>query len=165
MTAKAHILLAEGANSPFKPSGTPHALFQPPHPMEFGAYADEVTWILSVAGVTGAPTAWSLGAKFQYCLPHTTGNQYRNPVWFDLQPENVETNIIEGVGWYGGANAPPVDGGYGIIASNADFTGRVTVQRTIKHTGLLHRVRFDLSMTGGTDPGALVTLVAIPKGA
>lgn len=170
--AKTHILIAEGAvadNAGYVlQANGPIAAIQPPNPVEFGAYADEVTFIISVAGVTGAPTSWSLGAKFQYCLPHTTGYQYQNPRWFDLQPENVETNVVEGVGWYGGNAQPPADGSYGTLATSAegiDFAANPrTVKRTVRHFGHYVRVSLNPTFTGGTNPGLLVSMVAIPKG-
>ncbi|QNJ57748.1 hypothetical protein KNV22_gp28 [Gordonia phage Love] len=170
MHGKTHILLSE--HYTIKPSGTPGEflwngkpvdLVQPSNPVDFGSYADELTWILAVQGVTGSPTAWSLGAKFQYCQPNTSGYQYTNSRWFDLQAENVATNVVEGVGFYGGPNSAPVGGAFGVVAKFGD-TVPVTVQRTIRNFGLRCRVALDLSISGGTDPGIKVSLTAMAKG-
>lgn len=164
MIGKAHILVASGATHLLTTSGVPIPNAQPANVMDFGAYADELTWILGVDAVSGAPTAWSLGVKFQYCLPHTTSWQYENPRWFDLQAENVATNIVEGVGWYSGTHTKPVDGGFGTVADQTD-TLPITVQRTVRAFGLRCRVVFDPQFTGGTNPGLKVNLVVVPKGA
>lgn len=165
--AKAHILVAEGAFADdatriITAAGDPIANIQPVNPVEFGAEGNEVTFQISVAAVVGSPSAWSLGAKFQYCLPHSTGYQYSAPVWFDLDADNVETNVVEGVGFYGPGQQPPVGGGFGIIADQTSSL-RVTVQRTIKHFGRSVRVMLDPQFTGGTNPGLKATVIAIVK--
>lgn len=75
-------------------------LEQPPNRIDWD-WADEVSFILDVQSVQGAPTAWSLGAKFQFCMPDTTGAGYSAERWFDLQDVQIEKCIVEGVDWYG----------------------------------------------------------------
>lgn len=138
----------------------------------------ELTFVVSVVGTTGtAPSAWSLGARFETMLHHTVGYQYQFPIWTPLQPEQIEECVAEGVGWYGGTNAPPADGvGFGIIADSTSIPdgassgtlaselsivvgggglslaappARVTVARTVTHQMGGVRVRFDPQITGG----------------
>lgn len=148
-------------------SGSPISNIQPTGPIDLGSNSDEVTFILACFGAKGAPTAWSLGAKFQYCLPSDDGYQYQRDVWFDLQPENIETNIVEGVGFYAGAHAKPAGGGFGLIADESDTASSaapIIVQRTIRHFGMRVRVVLDVQHTGGVTPGVYVDLGYFRKG-
>lgn len=161
---KTHNLVSSGVGTHYlKPTGTPVPLIQPPNPMDFGSYADELTWQIRVASVVGAPTAWSLGAKFQVCTPNTSGNQYQFPEWFDLDELQVQHCIVEGVGWYAAGNTPPTGGAFGTIATQAAALP-LRAQRTIRNFGLRCRVALDLQMTGGTDPGLRVDINVHAKG-
>jgi len=141
------------------------ALTQPANFTDVGCWADEVGFALTVVGVNGAPSAWSLGIKFQFMQPHAGSNtfQYTTRTWFDLQQEQTETCIVEGVGWYGGNHVPPVAGEYGIVADQGD-TLPISVQRTVVHFGSDVRIKLDPQFTGGTAPSLSLALTRIPKG-
>lgn len=132
----------------------------------------QVTYSVSVIGTTGtAPTSWSLGARFEQFVPHTTQYSYALPVWAPLSREQLAKCIEEGIGW-GGETNPAA---FGIIASSAsvpDFattgalpngltvnvggdsaaaliTTRVTRTRTVKNQMGGVRVRLNPVITGG----------------
>ena len=131
------------------------------------AVFDEITFVISVGTIFGAPTAWSVGAKLQFLQPHTYNYQFQQPRWFDLQPEQVENCIVEKCGFYGGAHTAPLDGSFGVIADNTDTApsaaSPITVQRTVKNFGHSARVVLNLSHTGGSTPRAGISITAIPK--
>lgn len=113
-------------------------LIQPPNRIDWD-WADEVSFILDVQSVQGSPAAWSLGAKFQFCMPDTTGAGYTAERWFDLQPEQIAKCIVEGVDWYGGVPGvttyknlvtnPSVETGSTGWGNNAGTGGVATVTR------------------------------------
>jgi hypothetical protein len=144
-------------------SDSPIPRFQPTNQMEPGTEFDVVTFMVAVMSVAGTPTTWSLGCKFQYCIPHTANSFKTYPVWFDLQPENVTTNVVEGVGWYGAAHTKPVGGASGIIAGSGD-TLPIVVQRSIRYFGLRVRLMFDPQTTGGTNPAIKTSIWMHGKG-
>ena len=159
MSGKTHIFVSPGQGL-LKPAGNPIDLVQPPNRVEFGAYGDEVTWLLRVVSVSGAPTAWSLAARFEYAIEHTgASKQYTSPVWVPYSSLDLTADCREGVGLFGPGQTPPADGGYGVIATEAT-TLPVAIKRTVRCSTLRHRVAFTLSMTGGTSPGLGVELLA-----
>lgn len=159
MSGKTHILISPGQGL-LKPSGNPIDLVQPSNRLEFGAYGDEVTWLLRVVSVSGAPTAWSLGARFEYCIEHTGATkQYTAPVWVPYAAIDLAADCREGVGPFGAGQVPGAEGDYGVIATEAS-TLPVAVKRTMQCSTLRHRMAFSLSMTGGTNPGLSVELLA-----
>lgn len=161
---KTHNLVSSSPGSYYlKPGGVPIPLVQPPNPMDFGSYADALTWQVRIASVVGAPTSWSLRAKFQVCVPNTSGYQYEFPVWHDLDATQAARCIVEGVGWHTDGNPPPEGGKFGLIASETTPLP-VMVQRTIRHFGLRCRLLFDLPMVGGTDPGLRIDVNVTAKG-
>jgi hypothetical protein len=128
---------------------------------------DEITFVISVGVITGSPSAWSVGAKLQFLQPHTTNFQFQQPRWFDLQPEHINTCVVEKCGFYGGTHAAPLDGGFGVIADNTDTApsaaSPITVQRTVRNFGACARVVLNMSHTGGSTPRAGVSVSAILK--
>lgn len=160
---KTHILLAEDVVGLAAGSDSPVPRFFPANQMDF-PHARELTFSVSVASVTGAPTAWSLGVKFQLCQVHTTGTMYSAPRWYDLQAEQMEKLVAEGVGWYGGAHTPPVGGGFGLVADQTD-TLPLTVSRTLLlGFGLRARIMTEPLLTGGTNPRIRLSVNLAEKG-
>lgn len=142
---------------PIRPAGAKGqiSLLQPGHPMDF-SWAETLTWVLGVEGVTGSPTEWSLGVRFQYCLDNMDGYQYTKSRWYDLADENIVSDIAEGVGWHGpGLTAPIV----------ADETSQLpaTVKRTVRNHPRRVRVVLDPQFVGGTDPGLYINLQVTPR--
>lgn len=135
---------------------------QPPNRIDWD-WADEVTFQVDVQSVQGSPTTWSLTAKFQFCMSDTTGAGYSTERWFDLQPEQVQKCIVEGVGWYGGAATAPTGVAAGIIAQNGD-TLPITVQRTIRNFGARTRVLLVPTFADGTNPTVTCSVMAVAKG-
>ena len=133
----------------------PVSLAQPGHPMDFG-WAESLTWILGVESVTGAPSAWSLGVTFQYCLDNLDGYQYTKSRWYDLAPENVTSDVAEGVGWHGPGLAPP-------LVADESSPLPLTVKRTIRNHPRRVRVLLDPLFTGGTEPGLYINLTVTPR--
>lgn len=173
MSGQYHPLITRGYNgsqpASLKPVGSNNQYIyttQPIAPVDLGANSSEVTFIIGCYGATGSPAEWSLGAKFQFCLPHDDGYQYSRDTWFDLDSANVHGCIVEQCGFAGPGKTAPLDGSFGIIADQATTVGGtalstnnpVIVQRTIKHFGLRVRVALDLQFTGGTDPGIRVDM-------
>jgi len=131
------------------------------------AWADEITFAITILAVSGAPTTWSVGAKLQFMQPHTYNFQFQKPRHFDLQPEQVDTCVVEKCGFYTGLHTAPLDGDFGIIADNTDTPPTVTtpiqVQRTVRNFGQAARVKLNLTHTGGTDPRVGMSITAILK--
>lgn len=160
---KTHVLISSG-------SGLVQAatvkgivpLTAPASRVEFGRY-DELTWIIGVEAVEGAPTAWSLGAKFQYRLDNTGGFIYSQPRWFDLAAENITSDVVEGVGWHGAGITAPTGGAFGVVADNSS-TLPATVKRTLRNFPLGVRIVLDPQFTGGTNPGLRVNVTVAAKG-
>lgn len=168
MSGQYHPLISRGYNgaspSALKPVGSAGQYIyptQPIVPVDLGSNSSEVTFTIGCFGATGSPTAWSLGAKFQFCLPHDDSFQYSKEIWFDLDEANVAGCIVEKAGFNGPGKTAPLNGGFGVIAdqsSGATVNSPIIVQRTIKHFGLRVRVALDLQLTGGTDPGIRVDM-------
>lgn len=159
MSGKTHILISPGQGL-LTTAATVVDLVQPSNRLEFGAYGDEVTWVVRVESVSGAPSAWSLGMRFEYAVEHTgSAYQYLTPEWVTYTALDLSADCREGVGWFGPGQTPPGDGAYGIVATEASSLP-VTVKRTVKCSTLRHRVRLDPAFTGGTSPGLNIELLA-----
>lgn len=131
----------------------------------WGSAHSKVKFDIRITGVTGAPTSWSLGVKFQTLLIHTTGMQFEYPKWIDLDTQTVLSNAIEGP-WSstkrsGDTGAAPVDGGFGVIATEANI-GSLPIfkTRTITHFGQACRIKLDPFAVGGTTPYLNLTILA-----
>lgn len=131
------------------------SLAQPGHPMDFG-WAETVTWVLGVESVTGEPSGWSLGVKFQYCLDNMDGYQYTKNRWYDLAEENFGADIAEGVPWHGPNLPAPV-------VANETSALPLTVKRTIRNHPRRVRVLLDPQFTGGNNPGLYINLQVTPR--
>jgi hypothetical protein len=131
------------------------------------SWADEITFVLSLVAINGAPTTWSVGAKLQFLQPHTYNFQFQRPVWFDVQPEQIDNCVVEKCGFYAGAHTAPLDGSFGVIADNTDTApsaaAPITVQRTVKNFGQSARVVLNPTHTGGTSPRFGLSVTAILK--
>lgn len=160
--SKTHLLLGSDTVG-IAASDSPIPRFFPPNQMDF-PHAQFLTFTISVTGVSGAPTTWDLNAKFQLCQINTDGLHLSNPVWYDLQTEQVESIVTEGVGWYGGAHTPPVGGAYGLIADETDAFP-LTVSRTLAlGFGMRARVLTNPVFTGGASPRILLSVTLTEKG-
>lgn len=158
-----HVLLSPGMGG-LNAAAKPVDNVQPSNYLDFAAYGDEVTWQLYVESVSGAPTAWSLGVRFEYAIEHTGANWgLIAPIWVPYSNLDLGADCREGVGWYAGTHPAPADGGYGVVADQTD-TLPVAVKRTIAVSSLRHRVHFNPQFTGGTSPAINVTLIATVRG-
>lgn len=188
MTVRTHVLIAESFNLGIKPGGSTN-LLQPPNRVDWASMYDELTWTLSVAGITdggsvGAPanalpTAFSVKARFQYRQMHAgTTYRFQTGRWSNLSDEEIAAHVVEGVGWFGPGQpdpaADPVTGvGDGVIATQATtgynattglFANPITVRRTLRHFPQGVRVALDgMSFTGGTAPRVLLGLEVTGK--
>lgn len=167
LVERPHILIhGKGMNA----AGTGDAeLAQPANAPQWMLYCEAVTFIVAVTGVTGSPSAWSLGCKFQLIHPdaYDTVNDYSlaTEYWSDLTVAKLDM-IDEGVGWYGPNKTPPLGGAAGIIADQTDTistTAPVIVSRTIRPGARQARIVFSPAFTGGTSPTITTQVVAIPK--
>jgi len=131
------------------------SLAQPGHPMDFG-WAETLTWVLGVESVTGNPATWSLGVTFQYCLDNMDGFQYTKNRWYDLAPENVVSDIAEGVPWHGPNLPVPT-------VANETSILPLTVKRTIRNHPRRVRVLLDPQFAGGENPGLYINLQVTPR--
>lgn len=155
---KTHILVSE--YQAIDAAGTSVPLIQPANLMDFGSYARQVTFMVRVAAVTGAPTAWSLGVKFQYGFPSTDGYQYQTPQWADLEALHLTSDIAEGAGWFTGSHPRPTGGEFGVVADQTD-TLPIAAKRTLRNFGLRCRVVLEPKFTGGTNPAIKATVLAV----
>lgn len=188
MLTRTHVLIAESFNNGLKLGGTT-PLFQPPNRVDWASMYDELTFTLSVAGITdggsiGAPgntlpTAFSIKARFQYRQMHAgTTYRFQTGRWANLSDEEISAHVVEGVGWYGPGQADPAadpvtGAGDGVIATQATtgyngttglFANPIMVRRTLRHFPQGVRVNLDgLAFTGGTDPRVLLGLEVTGK--
>ncbi|WP_328351378.1 hypothetical protein OG976_17745 [Mycobacterium sp. NBC_00419] len=158
--SKTQILISSSQSDgwgPVRPASAkgPISLAQPGHPMDF-SWAKTLTWALCIEAVTGAPTAWTLFARFQYCLDNTDGYQYTKTQWYDVADESISSDIAEGVGWHGPGLAAP-------MAANDTTLLPVFIKRTIRNHPRRVRVLLDPQFTGGTDPGLYLNLQVTPR--
>lgn len=181
--SRTHVLIAESYNLGLSLTGST-ALQQPPNWVDWASMYDELTWTLTLAGITdggsiGAPgnslpTAFSLKARFQYRQMHAgTTYRFQTPRWSNLSDEEITSHVAEGVGWYGPGQADPVADpvtgvGDGVIATHTTtgyngttglFANPIIVRRRLRHFPAGVRVNLDgSSFTGGTAPRFLVGL-------
>ena len=153
MVARTLILASD--QQAFESTGGVTPLQQPANNVWFGDWADSVTFQVSIREAVNTPVTWSLEAKFQTLIPSGEGWQFQTPTWVDLQAEQVQSCITEGVGWGRGSHVPPTDGGWGKIADQSDYgpgntLDRITVQRTIRDFGKDVRVLFRLTHVGAS---------------
>lgn len=144
-----------------------------------------LTFTVSVIGTTGtAPTSWSLGARFEKAISHTTAYWNEFPTWAPFELMQIESAIAEGDCF---GSVDPV--GWGIIASSTsvpDFatsgtlpsglslpeaasttpkptliTTRVTMSRTV--TDLMDGVRLRLNpaLVGGDSTTKILASITV----
>lgn len=192
MNAQTHVLIAEGGTNGL---GTVLGgagvipLVQPPNRVDWASNYDELTWNLSVLGITDGgtigspgntlPTAFSIVAHFEYRQMHA-GLTYRFQTgrWLNMHASEVATHIVEGVPWYGpGQTAPVPDSitgvGDGVICTQATagyngttglFANPIVLRRTLRHFPQGVRVNLSgSSFTGGTVPKVLLGLEVTGK--
>lgn len=61
---------------------------------------------LDVHGTKGTFDSWKLKCKFQLGMFDVGGAGFSEIRWYDLQPEQVKTMIMEGIDWYAGDTEP-----------------------------------------------------------
>lgn len=191
MPNRNHVLIAPYYNLGTVMTGSGStSLTQPPNRVDWASMHDELTWTLTLFGITdggtvGAPantlpTAFSLRARFQYRQEHAgAAFRFQTAAWYNLTNTEVASHIVEGRGWVGpgqvDAVADPITGvGDGIIATQATtgynsstglFANPIVVRRTLRN--FPEGVRVNLSgstVTGGTVPRFLVGLEVSGKG-
>lgn len=184
---RTHVLISEAFNLGVKVGGTT-PLMQPPNRVDWASMYDELSWTLSLKGITdggsvGAPgntlpTAFSLSARFQYRQMQTGSYRMQAPRWVNLTDEEIASHVVEGVGLYGPNQADPAADPVtgtpaGVIATQATtgynsatglFANPIVVRRTLRHFPQGVRMVLDLTFTGGTDPRALIGLEVVGKG-
>lgn len=164
MLSRTHVLISEPYNGGIGlADSTP--LEQPPNWVDWASMYEQLTWTMSVSGVTGAPTAWQVRAKFQYRQMHSGATyRFQTPRWYDLSEEQIASHVVEGVGWYG-PGQPDAGAGLGIIATQAtDVASPLVVSRSLRVVPAGVRVLLDLSFTGGTAPKVKLGLEVTGKG-
>jgi hypothetical protein len=124
------------------------------------SWANSLTFILTVGGVSGSPTAGTLAVKFQLGNPHrgdgsggTATYPYSHPHLMDLETAQKTTLIIDGADW-----PSPV--------ASFSLAAPVTFKRTITNFGAMCNLQLDVSsLTGGTNPMFTgISLMLIQKG-
>ena len=188
MNTQTHVLIAESFNNGIQIGGsTP--FFQPPNRVDWASNYDELTWTLSIAGITdggsiGAPantlpTAFSVTARFEYRQMHAgVFYRFQIPRWTNMRDEEISSHIVEQVPWFGPNQAEPVADpvtgmGDGIICTQATtgynsstglFANPIVVRRTLRHFPQGVRVNLsNSSFTGGTAPRFLLGLEVTGK--
>lgn len=137
---------------------------QPDNLPLWGSTHRAVQFGIRVTAVGGGPTTWSLAAKFQRLVMHTTGMHFEYPTWVDLDTDLVSSDIVEGLPWSlvkraADTGADPADGGFGVIATDASALP-VFKKRTLENFGLGCRIKLDPVSTGGTTPYLNLSIVA-----
>ena len=102
MNTQTHVLIAESFNNGIQIGGsTP--FFQPPNRVDWASNYDELTWTLSIAGITdggsiGAPantlpTAFSVTARFEYRQMHAgVFYRFQIPRWTNMRDEEISSH-------------------------------------------------------------------------
>lgn len=122
-------------------------------------WAREIAWLLTVEGVTGAPTTASLRVYPQIAAMHTRNQteesrfaSTQDPLWTALDPYEHKGLLP--------------DGAFGEVATQAigapDNTGvNALVIPKRQAGGYWSRLYFDMTFTGGTTPGFQLSLEAV----
>lgn len=127
------------------------AITYPAHRLHLGDWANEVTFVVDIQSLSGAPSTASLTASIQAVMPHTTGNQYLNERVFALDATQLTNLTAEGEDW-----PNPV------CTQASSFP--VTVQRTYIGFGKDLRLTLTPSFTGGSSPAFVLSVLAHGKG-
>jgi hypothetical protein len=122
-------------------------------------WADEIAWLLTVEGVTGAPTTASLVVHPQIAVMHsrnqledTRFSATQDPLWKNL-------TVAENRGML-------PDGAFGEVATetigavNNDGSNCLVIPKR-QAGGYWSRLYFDMVFTGGTTPGFQISLEAV----
>lgn len=122
-------------------------------------WAREVDWLLTVEGVTGAPTTASLRVVPQIAAMHTRNQNEesrfastQDPLWVDLDPVQQPAMLPNGT--------------FGEVATETigaplnDGSTCLVIPRRVMG-GHWQRLWFDMSFTGGTTPGFQISLEAV----
>jgi hypothetical protein len=163
LTERTHIIVHKGEINEAG-SGTWQP-FQPENLPEWHLYCKAVTYVLAIEEVKGAPTESELTAKFevrQPDAPGTTAYNYQAERWIELQKQQAEKAILEGVGWYGSAHPEPAGGAAGIVWKNGD-TAPVVIRRTINTALGASRLFLKAKFAGGTSPAIVYSLTCTPQ--
>ncbi|WP_332645098.1 hypothetical protein [Aeromicrobium sp.] len=124
-------------------------------------WATEIDWLLTVEGVTGAPTTASLRVVPQIAAMHTRNQteesrfaSTQDPLWLSLNPTEHQGMLP--------------DGAFGEVATEAigavnnDGSNSLVIPRR-QLGGYWSRLWFDMAFTGGTTPGFQISLEAVLK--
>ncbi|NKV28209.1 hypothetical protein GS921_00235 [Rhodococcus hoagii] len=122
-------------------------------------WAKEVAWLLTVEGVTGAPTAASLRVTPQIAAMHTRNQledqrftSTQDPLWQDINPYDHRGMLPDGA--FGEVAT------HAIGAPNNDGSTCLVIPKR-QAGGYWSRLFFDMSFTGGTTPGFQISLEAV----
>ena len=129
-------------------------LIQPAAPFDWSEY-DEVRFIFHIASVTGAPTGWSIKPRLRIAQTSASGYQDANPVWKTLTPAEALPYIAEDT-WPADLDQSTPLPAMWIITVTHPFAGMAI---DLGESGA-----DALTITGGTNPAILASLVAYPKG-
>lgn len=124
-------------------------------------WATEIAWLLTVEGVTGAPTTASLRVVPQIAVMHSRNQteqsrfaSTQDPLWVSLNPVEHQAMLL--------------DGAFGEVATesigavNNDGSNSLVIPKR-QAGGYWSRLWFDMTFTGGATPGFQISLEAVLK--
>ncbi|MBS3177764.1 MULTISPECIES: hypothetical protein [unclassified Pseudoclavibacter] len=145
------------------PDGVLNGLIFPQNHVEFEGRS--VTHMVSIRGVVGAPTTWTLEARFLNIIEHSSGPQFGAPEMVPFSELETANFVAGGVAW-GKASTPVANlgknaGEYQAIADHTDNPSSGNIlrfSRTVENFSLRHKLQFRFTnVTGGTDPSLVWT--------
>lgn len=109
----------------------------------------EIELEVVVHSVTGAPSSASLSAELWVGGRYVSGPGFANPTFRPFTEDELATKVVEGTD-------------FGVVATHS-LAAPVTVSRTLRHPGIMPRLRLVPDFTGGTNPAFIVSVFAYAK--
>lgn len=150
--------------------GVDVGVYQPGMFADLAAEAPAHRWDIYVLGATSLSggtdaTDWTFKVRQHTVVEHTGGPMFSEPVLVPFDELRTQTDIVEGVGWYGtGQTAPAHAGEFGIVAQRSTSPNNgvgVLVSRVIRNTART-KLEYDLEFTGGVTPYLRVVIILTP---
>lgn len=123
-------------------------------------WAREIAWLLTVEGVTGAPTTASMVVYPQIAVMHsrnqsedTRFSSTQDPLWRTLDPVQQAGMLPDGA--FGEVATEAIGAVEPVTAANA-----LLIPKRVAG-GYWSRLYFDLAFTGGSSPGFQISLEAV----
>lgn len=111
--------------------------------------AREIELTVVVHSITGAPDTASLELELWAGQRYLSGPGFAIPTYRKFSADELAAKVVEGKD-------------FGIVADKS-MAGTVIASRTLKHPGIMPRIRLKPTFTGGTNPAFVVSINAYVK--